>query len=618
MNTDKLEVDLNPQPRQPLALRTIWPQLASGLIFVVALIWSLFAPSQTTGILALGAGLLFALTVAYLYSIQRGWRAITSSLTWIGGVVLALYTVIVVPSFVIFSGLFLFAAVSYGLGASGRRTMLWGSVVAWLTLMVTLVLYVLNDAGIISIGLAKPLPSVSAALAIVCLLLSGDIFQRLWRHYNRTQKVFSQLQQTNHTLSETQTKLERNVKAQAELLDVSRVINSTLELDPLLEEILIQLKRVIAYGSTTVYVIRNGALTALRHTGHFSGQITSIASVFTQTPQWQKLIQEQKPQIVGNLSDQPDFYQPFMQALGDDVQKLRGQIRAWMGVPLIVRGQVIGALSLTHAEAYFFDTNKADLAFAFANHAAVAIEAARAREEAVASATLAERHRLARELHDSVSQALFGMVLSTRTALELLEQRPAQAQASMRYTLDLADAALNEMRALIFELRPESLKEDGLLAAFRKQAAALVARHKLNLQLDLCEEEPAISLDAKEALYRISMEALQNTLRHAHASKLHVILTCHSERLVLDVTDNGSGFDPTAEFPGHLGLRTMRERAEAFGGTIDIDSRTGYGTRVRIIMPTQSTTKLPAGITLDSVALHAAQTPLMDSAITTG
>jgi signal transduction histidine kinase len=284
------------------------------------------------------------------------------------------------------------------------------------------------------------------------------------------------------------------------------------------------------------------------------------------------------------MHEDAEFIAPFNLMLGPARMHEIDLQHSWMGLPLIVRGEVVGGLSITHGERGYFTPARVEMAFAFANHAAVAIESSRSRDEAVNAAALAERARLARELHDSVSQALYGMVLTTRTSLELIDREPAKARESMRYTLDLADAALSEMRALIFELRPESLKEDGLLTAFRKQAAALTARHKIQLTLELCDEEPALPIKTKEALYRITMEAIQNTIRHAGAGKLTLSMTC-SEHLTLTIDDDGCGFDPNGEYPGHLSLQTMRERAHALGGKVDINSRPGHGTLVKIVVP---------------------------------
>jgi signal transduction histidine kinase len=284
------------------------------------------------------------------------------------------------------------------------------------------------------------------------------------------------------------------------------------------------------------------------------------------------------------MLDDAEFLAPFNRLLGQDKPEDLLPQRCWMGLPLIVRGEVVGGLSISHVTPAYFTPARVEMAFAFANHAAVAIESSRSREEAVSAAALAERARLARELHDSVSQALYGMVLSTRTSLELIDRDANKACETMRYTLELADAALSEMRALIFELRPESLKEDGLLTAFRKQATALTTRHKIQLTLDLCAEEPALPIKTKEALYRITMEAIQNTIRHAGASRLTLAMSC-ADAVTLTIEDDGCGFDTDGEYPGHLGLQSMRERAQSAGSEVTINSQRGRGTRVQIIIP---------------------------------
>jgi signal transduction histidine kinase len=150
--------------------------------------------------------------------------------------------------------------------------------------------------------------------------------------------------------------------------------------------------------------------------------------------------------------------------------------------------------------------------------------------------------------------------------------------------LNLAEAGLAEMRALIFELRPESLATEGLVAALEKQAAALKARHAIEADLAL-GDEPDVSLAVKEALYRIAQEALHNVVKHARASRVELGLTRDAEALSLELRDDGVGFDPTGEFPGHLGLRSMRERMAALGGTLEIESAPGRGTRTRATIP---------------------------------
>lgn len=209
-------------------------------------------------------------------------------------------------------------------------------------------------------------------------------------------------------------------------------------------------------------------------------------------------------------------------------------------------------------------------------------------EQAQELAALQERQHLARELHDSVSQALYGISLGAHTAREALESsEPAQAEASIEYVLALAEAGLAEMHALIFELRPESLETEGLVAALTKQVAVLRARYKLTVEADL-GEEPDLSLERKQALYRIAQEALHNIVKHAHASTVALRLTRQEGEIILEVRDNGSGFDPAGPFPGHLGVRSMQERVTKMGGTFTIESTPGQGTHIGVRAPMAS------------------------------
>lgn len=566
-----------------LTLRTIWPQLAAGLVFAGTSLVAMQNPSQHSFIFIAGTGFLFVFTLVYLYSLQRGRRTATSLLTWVGGIVLTLFSTLVMPNFLALSALFVFASVCYGLGASSRRAMLIGTVIAWLALAASFTLHLLVMAGVLSVGIPNPPMLLQAGMCAVSLLLAADVMQRLWRHYNRNEAAVRELRLANDALLQAHASLEKHLSEQAELLEVSYVIRSTQELEPLLDEILAQLKRVMHYGMATALILRKGQVVVMRHMGlRFQEPALALASLLS-TPHWKRMIEQRQPVVVDDIYQEPPFRDPFVQALGKGGQFGETQ-RSWLGLPLIVRGELVGALSVSSGVAGYFDSERIEMAFAFANHAAVAIESSRTREEAINAAALAERTRLARELHDSVSQALYGMVLTTRTALELIERDPPMARDSVRYTLELADAALSEMRALIFELRPESLKEDGLLTAFRKQAAALTARHKIDLDMDLCEEEPALPIEVKEALYRITMEAIQNTIRHAGACKLHIAMTCN-DSMSLTIEDNGCGFDLHGNQPGHFGLQTMRERALAVGGAVNIVSGPRCGTRVQITVP---------------------------------
>ncbi len=195
-----------------------------------------------------------------------------------------------------------------------------------------------------------------------------------------------------------------------------------------------------------------------------------------------------------------------------------------------------------------------------------------------------ERRRLARELHDSVSQALYGIALGVHTARMQFDRDPKQLAESLDYVLELADAALVEMRALIFELRPESLEAEGLVTALTKQAAALQARQGIVVQTDL-GEEPDIPLEIKQDLYRIVQEALHNTVKHARASLVELRMNQAHGLVTVEVRDNGKGFDTATSFPGHLGLHSMQERVKNLGGELRMESAPGQGTCIRVRVP---------------------------------
>jgi PAS domain S-box-containing protein len=253
-------------------------------------------------------------------------------------------------------------------------------------------------------------------------------------------------------------------------------------------------------------------------------------------------------------------------------------------VPLVSRGRAVGGMNFAYLPGQEPAEDEKVFLRAVADQTAVAVDNARLFAEARGLAVLEERQRLARELHDSVSQALYGIALGAKTARTLLERDPKQAADPLDYVLSLADAGLAEMRALIFELRPESLEQEGLVAALEKQAAALRARHEIEVESVLCEE-PGASPEAKETVYRIAQEALHNIVRHAHASNVKIEMDCDPECIILEVSDDGVGFDAGGDYPGHLGLRSMRERASQLGGTLEVETEPGRGTRIHARIP---------------------------------
>jgi signal transduction histidine kinase len=261
--------------------------------------------------------------------------------------------------------------------------------------------------------------------------------------------------------------------------------------------------------------------------------------------------------------------------------------RSEMAIPMIVADKLIGVLDVQSPKLHRFSEADARVMSMLADLIAVAVQNARLYEQAQELAALEERNRLARELHDSVSQAMYGIALGARTAHALLQHDPSRLSEPLDYVLSLAEAGLTEMRALIFDLRPESLENEGLITALNKQAEVLQGRHGIHVVTDFCVE-PILSLEVKEMLYRIAREALHNTVKHAQATQVSVCLNEAADGLALEISDNGHGFDINGAFPGHLGLQSMRERANRLNATLEISSELGKGTRISVRIPTYS------------------------------
>jgi len=273
----------------------------------------------------------------------------------------------------------------------------------------------------------------------------------------------------------------------------------------------------------------------------------------------------------------------FAAALGVDWQ-------AGVYVPLSWENRVVG-LFWAYLPAGLTGPTEAELAFytALADQAAVAVANARLAAQAGQAAALLERTRLARELHDSVSQALFSMTMHARAAQLAMAKAGVDETGPLGRSIaelaELTRGALAEMRALIFELRPGALAEEGLVAALRKQAAALTAREETVITVQGPEERLELGAGAEEHLYRIASEALHNVVKHARADSAAVSVTGSEAVVRLTVRDDGAGFDPDAGHPGHLGLSTMAERAETIGAELAVSSAPGKGTTVAVSLP---------------------------------
>lgn len=263
------------------------------------------------------------------------------------------------------------------------------------------------------------------------------------------------------------------------------------------------------------------------------------------------------------------------------------RMKSFLGVPLVFKDDIVGALYLADKLGTgSFDEADERLIGLLAAHAAVAIEQARLGEASRELSIVEERARLARELHDASVQTLFSLSLTAEVAASLVVDDPEAAGVEIGRIQDLAQTAVAELRSLVFELRPPALDDEGLVATLRKHLEVVGRIHSLSVTLVASSEvrlEPAV----EAGLFRIVQEALSNVARHASATRVEVRIETGVDSVDATVADDGVGFDPGARAirARRLGLTSMRERAQALGGTLEIASTIGRGTKVSVTVP---------------------------------
>ena len=271
--------------------------------------------------------------------------------------------------------------------------------------------------------------------------------------------------------------------------------------------------------------------------------------------------------------------------------KVLEAFKAIMVVPLLTQNGTYGALEFFYPTPREFTRQEITLASAFAEQASLAIENAMLREQSAQAAILSERNRLARELHDSVTQLLYSVTLYAEAASELLASGETQVAADhLRELRDTAQEALREMRLLIFELHRPDLEKSGLAAALQARLDAVETRGGIHSSLEVVGTEQR-SLPVQAELYNIAHEALNNTLKHARASQVRIRLRYEESGTELEVSDDGVGFDPApGGLHGGFGISGMKERARKIGGLLQIESAPGRGTKVSVWVPTRTST----------------------------
>lgn len=571
----------------------------------------------------------------------------------------------------------------------------------------------------------------------------------LYAANERLQREIAERQQTEDQLRSAHAELEKRSRQLSTLLDVSRHVTSTLEMEPLLNVILDQLQMVVEYTGATVFALEGDMLRILVHRGPVSpDELIGLRFPLKQARINEEVVRLQEPVIIADVLDDTPLAYAFQATAGPRLRTTFRYIRSWLGVPLSSKERVMGLLTLDHSEPNVYTAAQAALVLAFAQQAAVALENARLYDEtrqradetrtllavqqaltsrldaeavlqmiadearrltgtlfstvfllegdelrvsilsgesgpglfvgyrmpvkgsatglavlsgqpvcvedamhdqrvnrdvvtraalrsllaaplllgdrkigaisvgnkrvdmfnahdewvltmlasgavialenarlyaqSQQSAAMEERQRLARELHDAVTQTLFSASLIAEVLPRLWERQPDETRRRLEELRQLTRGALAEMRTLLLELRPTALVEARPGDLLRQLGEAITGRSRLPIAV-FVEGDAVLPPDVQVGIYRIAQEALNNVVKHARASNVSVRLVFQPDAVVLTVEDDGCGFDLDHVAAGHLGLGIMRERAAAIGAILQIDSRPGSGTRLSMV-----------------------------------
>jgi PAS domain S-box-containing protein len=368
-------------------------------------------------------------------------------------------------------------------------------------------------------------------------------------------------------------------------------LNSNQSLPSVLQNIAAQATRLLESQAVAIYSLRGKerALSALVVRSE-AGVCSSDGELPPGIDMLRQAVASQRPVAVGGASSARR-----MPASGTPQEAIdtSAECRAWLAVPIVTKDEVHGGLLLSYVQPQVFSQEEIDLAAAFADQIALAVENSRLRYKAERAAAAEERSRLARELHDSVTQALFSASLVAEVLPQVWQRSPQEALQGLDELRYLTRGALAEMRTMLLELRPAALIEAKLSALLRQLTEAVTGRVPISVVLRI-ESVPALPPDVHVTFYRVAQEALHNVVKHAAASQVAVSLWSSPApapgvtgdwqgQVLLLVTDDGRGSDAHQPGPDQLGLSIMRERAERIGAALTIHSEPGRGTQVSLV-----------------------------------
>ena len=461
------------------------------------------------------------------------------------------------------------------------------------SLIILLALGLIVPSLVVALGVKRITDPIHELIGAAKEIAGGQFGQEIEVHTgDELEDLARQFNVMSNQLSESYAQLEQRVEARtkelASLNAIAAVVSRSLDLGEVLNAALDEAMAMTQMEVGAAYSLQDGdipledrrlVLAASRGlSDELFRRIGSQQAGGTLVP---LTAAAQKP-MAWRIGDYPD---------GEVRQALETEgVCQVISVPLIAKGKLVGAMSLGTRRERLLASEEMSLLAAIGQQIAVAAENARLYDQAEQSAAAAERQRLSRELHDSVTQSLYGVTMYAEAAARLLDAgKTATAIDHLHELRDTAQEALREMRLLIFELRPLALEKIGLVAALQARLESVEMRGGMTTEMIVDGEESPEQLprSTEEELYHIAQEALNNALKHAHAQHLALHLCFSEAEILLEICDDGVGFIPsTSGAGGGLGLASLKERAQKIGAKLSIDSAPGSGTQIRVAAPT--------------------------------
>jgi PAS domain S-box-containing protein len=366
------------------------------------------------------------------------------------------------------------------------------------------------------------------------------------------------------------------------LHSISSLAFSTLSMNDFLAESSSQIMYSFQSQASLILLLEEGRSKAgapgyylAAHQGITQNNLDHLSSSPEVTRIMAKILEGKEPLFIPDVSTDPRL-PPSMQRSGN---------KSLLLLPLIPGEQALGVIGLIRKSGVPYGNDEITRLSIVAEELASFIRSDRQRQNAIA---LEERQRLVHDLHDSISQKLYGLFLLTEAAQARLEGGSPVQAAELSKIGENARQALKEMRLFLFQMKPVDLEHTGLVAALHERLAAVEGRADVKARL-LADDDIDLSLDKETMLYYIAQEALNNIMKHADARSVTILLKKRKTSVTLEVVDDGRGFDPTTLEKGGMGLRIMQERVVKLNGKLKITSHPGKGTKVTVTIGKNNT-----------------------------